>query len=122
MVQIGTRLNVADNSGAKEVMCLSIPGHGKKKYAYLGDMISGVVKKALPQGQIKRHQIATFLIVRTKKEKRRKNGSYIRFDDNAAVLVDKKGNPKGSRILGPIAREIKDIGLNKVASLATEMY
>lgn len=122
MIQVGTRLQVADNTGAKEVLCLSIPGSSKKKYAHLGDMISVVVKKAEAQGQIKNHQIVTGLIVRTKKEQKRCDGSYIRFDQNALVIVDKQGNPKGSRILGPVAREIKEKGFSKIASLATEMY
>lgn len=122
MIQIGTRLKVTDNSGAKEVLCLSIPGHSKQKYARLGQIISCVVKKADSQGQVKEDEILPALIVRTRKELRRQDGSYVRFDDNAVVMIDKAGNPRGSRVLGPIAREIKEMGFNKVASLAPEMY
>lgn len=122
MIQISSTLNVADNSGAKKVLCLSIPGVSKKKYAYIGDEISVVVKGAIPHSAVKDHQIARALIVRTRKEIRRKDGSYIRFDDNAVVLVDKNKQPLGTRVFGPIAKEVKDSGYNKVASLAKEVF
>jgi len=102
-------------------MCLSIPGFSKKKYARIGDTISAVVKLSSPEGSVKKAQIVRALIVRTKKEYRRKDGSYVRFDDNAAVIVDKKGNPLGTRIFGPVAREIKDLGYDKIASMAPEI-
>lgn len=121
MIQAQSYLNVADNTGAKRVMCLSIPGHSKKKYARIGDMISAVVKGADPNGTVRDHQIVQALVVRTKKEKRRGDGSYIRFDDNAVVLIDKTGNPLGTRIMGPIAREIKEQGFSKIASMAPEL-
>jgi large subunit ribosomal protein L14 len=121
MIQVNSLLEVADNSGAKRVKCISIPGVSKKKYAYVGDTISVSVKGALPHGAIKDHQIAQAVIVRTKKEQRRKDGTYIRFDDNAVVLVDKTGQPMGTRVFGPIAKEVKDQGFNKVASLAKEV-
>lgn len=121
MIQVGTRLNAADNSGAKQVLCINIPGSSRKVYAHLGDVITTVVKGANPTGQVKDGQIGKGLIVRTRKEKRRADGSYIRFDDNAAVLIDKQGNPVGTRVTGPIAREIKDVGYSKIASLAKEV-
>lgn len=121
MIQITTQLEVADNSGAKRVLCISIPGASKKKYAYLGDTISVSIKGAIPHGAVKDHEIARAVIVRTKKEKRRPDGTYIRFDDNAVVLVDKNGQPLGTRVFGPIAKEVKDAGFNKVASLAKEV-
>ncbi|MBU0709067.1 50S ribosomal protein L14 [Patescibacteria group bacterium] len=121
MIQPQSYLNVADNSGARTIMCLSIPGYSKKKYGRIGDTISAVVKTASPNGTVSSAQIVRALIVRTRKETRRKDGSYVRFDDNAAVIVDKKGNPIGTRILGPIAREIKDTGHDKIASMAPEI-
>ena len=121
MIQIQSYLQVADNSGAKRVMCLSVPGASKKKYAYVGDKISVAVKGAIPHGAVKDHQIATALVVRTRKELRRSDGTYIRFDDNAVVLIDKNGMPLGTRVFGPIAKEVKDRGYSKVASLAKEV-
>lgn len=121
MIQVGTHLQVADNSGAKRLLCLSIPGASKKKYAYTGDVISVAIKGAIPHGAVNDHEVARAVIVRTKKEQRRADGTYIRFDDNAAVLVDKNGLPLGTRVFGPIAKEVKDRGYNKVASLAKEV-
>ena len=121
MVQISSTLQVADNSGAKKVLVISIPGASKKKYAYLGDIVSVTVKGAIPHGAVEDHQIARAVVVRTKKERRRKDGTYIRFDDNAVVLIDKNGLPLGTRVFGPIAKEVKDRGYNKVASLAKEV-
>lgn len=122
MVQLRTFLNVADNSGAYKLMCINVPGRGNKKTASIGDVITAVVKGAAPQGQVADSAIVKALVVRTRKEVRRRDGSYVRFDDNAGVLIDAQGNPRGSRILGPIAREIKDLGYNKIASLAEEIY
>ena len=121
MVQINSTLNVADNSGAKKVEVISVPGASKKKYAYLGDIVSVAIKGAAPHGAIEDHQIARAVVVRTRKERRRKDGTYIRFDDNAVVLIDKNGLPLGTRVFGPIAKEVKDRGYNRVASLAKEV-
>lgn len=120
MLQLRSILNVADNSGVLELLIIS---GGKKKKFTIGDVVTCTVKKADPQSVIKKGEKIKALIVRTKKEKRRLDGSYIRFDDNAAVLIDPKdGKPKGTRILGPIAREIKELGYSKIASLAKEIY
>ncbi|MBU1110993.1 50S ribosomal protein L14 [Patescibacteria group bacterium] len=121
MIQTHSRLNVTDNSGAREVMCLSIPGHSRKVYAGIGDIISAVVKLASPNGTVSKAEIVRALIVRTRKEKRRTDGSHVRFDDNAVVIIDKKRNPVGTRVFGPIAREIKNLGYDKIASLAPEI-
>lgn len=121
MIQPQTYLQVADNSGAKQVMCLSIPGYSKKKYAGIGDVISAVVKGAVPGSTVSNSEIVRGVIVRTRKEKRRTDGSYVRFDDNAIVVIDKKGNPVATRLFGPIAREVKDLGYAKIASMAQEI-
>ncbi len=121
MLQFGSRIKITDNTGAKEILCINIPGRGRKKYARIGDIINGVVKGADAQGVIKNAEKVRALVVRTKKELRRKDGSYIRFDDNAAVVIEKTGNPKGSRIFGPVAREIKEAGYGKIASMAREV-
>lgn len=124
MLQLRSILRVADNTGAKEAMMIGIPRCGNKKYAYIGNIINVTVKKADPHAQIKKGDKLQAVVVRTKKEKRRKDGSYIRFDDNACVILQAKDvkEPKGTRIFGPIAREIKDLGFNKIASLAAEIY
>lgn len=124
MLQLRSILDVADNTGAKKVMLIGIPKKGARKKAYIGEMITGVVKQALPFGQVKKSDVIQAVIVRTRKEKRRKDGSYIRFDDNACVLIQGKDNkePRGTRVFGPIAKEIKDAGYNKIASLAPEIY
>jgi large subunit ribosomal protein L14 len=120
MVQLRTILNLADNSGAKKLMVIGVsPKIGK--FASLGDVVTCVVEGADPNGSVTDKQIVSGLIVRVRKEKRRKDGSYVRFDDNAAVIIDKQGLPKGTRILGPIAREIKEMGYTKIASLAREV-
>lgn len=121
MVQHRTMLTVADNSGALVLMLIHVMA--KRSYAYVGDIINAVVKGADPQGQVKDGEIVKAVIVRTKKEKRRTDGSYIRFSDNAAVLIDneKDKNPRGTRIFGPVAREVKDVGFSKIASLAKEV-
>lgn len=123
MLQLRSMLNVADNSGAKLAQLIGIPGRGNKTLAGVGDVISVVIKKADPTGQVQAHQITRAVIVRTKKELRRKDGSYIRFDENACVILDAKTQlPKATRIFGPIAREIKSRGFVKIASLAKEIY
>lgn len=122
MIQAESLLKVADNTGAKFVRVITVLGGSKRRYARVGDVITGVVHKALPNGTVKDHQVIRAVIVRTKKEYRRKNGIYIRFDDNAVVIIDKKtGEPLGTAVFGPIAREIKDRGFNKIASLAPEL-
>lgn len=124
MLQLRSMLNIADNTGAKKVQMIGLPGKGNRKYAYIGDVITVAVKEALPYAQVKKSEILPAVIVRTRKEKRRKDGSYIRFDDNACVIVQAIDNhdPRGTRIFGPIAKEIKDLGFNKIASLAEEIY
>ncbi|OGK64419.1 50S ribosomal protein L14 [Candidatus Roizmanbacteria bacterium RIFOXYB2_FULL_41_10] len=123
MLQLRSMITVADNSGAKILQMVGIPGRGNKKIARIGDVITGVVKKADPTGQVQAHQVTRAVIVRTRKELRRPDGSYIRFDENACVILDAKTQlPKGSRVFGPIAREIKQLGFVKIASLAKEIY
>ena len=121
MIQQETRLTVADNSGAKEVLCIKVLGGSRKKYAKLGDLIVVTVKKAIPGGIVKKGEVTKAVIVRTKKELRRKDGSYIRFDDNAAVLLTSAGEPRGTRIFGPVARELRDGGYMKIVSMASEV-
>jgi large subunit ribosomal protein L14 len=121
MIQPFTRLKVADNSGAKEIMCIKVLGGSKRRYARVGDIIVASVKKALPNGKIKKGQVVKAVVVRTKKEMQRENGSLIRFDDNAAVIIDAKKEPIGTRIFGPIAREVRYEGFQKITSLAPEV-
>src|SRR3989344_8283904 len=122
MIQLRTILNVADNSGAKRLMCINVFGGYKKHYGRLGDVITCVVKQAMPHMCVKKSEVVHAVIVRTRKEQRRADGSYIRFDDNAAVVIDKKSKePKGTRIFGPIARELKERGFTKIISLAPEV-
>lgn len=123
MIQHRTMLKVADNTGAKVLMAIHIFGGSKRKFGYIGDILNCVVKEALPTGQVKTGEIVKAVLVRAHKEHKRKDGSYIRFSDNAAVIIDnpKDKNPKGTRIFGPIAREIKDKGFSKIASMATEV-
>jgi large subunit ribosomal protein L14 len=121
MVQNRSILNVADNSGAKKIMMIGISGRSKQRFAHLGDVVTAVVKKADPQGTVKESEIVKAILVRTKKENRRGDGSYIRFDENAAVVIDNSGNPRGTRIFGPVAREIREKGFIKIASLAPEV-
>ncbi len=122
MVQVGTVLNVADNSGAKKLKLIGIPGSSGRRFATVGDTVSAVVSGATAAGALKDHTIIRALIVRTRKEVRRKDGSYIRFDDNAAVVISKDKNMVGTRVFGPIAREIRDEGFLKIASLAKEVW
>lgn len=122
MLQLRSILAPADNCGAKRLRLIQIPGAWKRKWAYAGDVVTAVVDQADPIGVVKDSEIVKAVIVRTRKEWRRKDGSYIRFDDNAAVIIDPKtGEPRGTRIFGPVAREVKDKGFNKIASLATEV-
>jgi large subunit ribosomal protein L14 len=120
MIQQESRLRVADNSGAKEVLCIRVLGGSKRRYASIGDQIVVTVKDATPGG-IKKGTISKAVIVRTKKALRRKDGSYIRFDDNAVVLLNTAGEPRGSRIFGPVARELRDKDYMKIVSLAPEV-
>jgi len=124
MIQLRTILTVADNTGAKKAMMIGLPKKGNRKVAYVGDVITVVVKEALPYSLVKKGDVLPAVIVRTKKEKRRPDGSYIRFDDNACVILAGKGvkDPKGTRVFGPIAKEVKDAGFAKIASLAEEIY
>lgn len=121
MIQSFTRLNVADNSGAKEIMCIKVLGGSKRRYASVGDVIVASVKKALPNGKVKKGQVIKAVIVRTHKEVQRENGSIIRFDDNAAVILDAKQDPIGTRIFGPVAREVRYANFMKIVSLAPEV-
>jgi len=122
MVQRGTNLQVADNSGAKALRVINIPGNSRVRFAYLGQVITASVRGAASGGAIKDHQVVSAVIVRTHKEARRSDGSYIRFDDNAAVIVDKDKNPLGTRIFGPVARELRESGFTKIISMAEEVW
>jgi large subunit ribosomal protein L14 len=121
VIQQETRLKVADNSGAKEVLCFKILGGSKRRYASIGDLIVVTVKNAIPGGMVKKGDVTRAVVVRTRKEVRRKDGSYIRFDDNAAVLLTSAGEPRGTRIFGPVARELRDSGYMKIVSMASEV-
>ncbi len=122
MIQTFTRLVVADNSGAKEIMCINIPGSSRRRYASIGDVIVGAVKEAVPLSQVKKGEVVRAVIVRTAKPHRRADGTYVRFDDNAAVIItDKLNQPRGTRIFGPVARELRDRGFMRIISLAPEV-
>ena len=122
MIQVESRLKVADNSGAKTVMCIRVLGGYKKRYTRIGEVFTAAVKEATPHMPIKKGDVVRAVLVRTKKEIRRADGSYLRFDENACVIIDKeKKDPKGTRIFGPIAREVKNAGFSKIASLAPEV-
>lgn len=122
MIQLRSMLNVADNTGAKKVQCIRVLGGYKKRYARLGDIITAVVKVAEPHGAVKKSEIVHAVVVRTRKEQRRSDGSYIRFDDNAVVIIDKKSKePRGTRIFGPVPRELRAKGFQKIVSLAPEV-
>lgn len=121
MVQMQTYLNAADNSGAKTVQCIKVLGGSKRRTASVGDVIVVAVKDALPNGAIKKGSVHKAVIVRVKKEYRRPDGTYIRFDDNACVLLDANGGPRGKRIFGPVAREIRETEYSKIVSLAPEV-
>jgi large subunit ribosomal protein L14 len=121
MIQAETRLSVADNSGAKEVKCIKVLGGSKKRYASIGDVIVVSVKSAIPGSNIKKKTVLKAVVVRTKKEIKRKDGSAIRFGDNAVVLINEAGEPRGTRIFGPVARELRDKKYMKIISLALEV-
>jgi len=121
MIQQESRVKVADNSGAKEILCIRVLGGTGKRYASVGDKIVGTVKTSTPSGSVKKGQVVKAVMVRVKKEIRRKDGSYIRFDDNACVIIDENGQMKGTRVFGPVARELRDNDFMKVVSLAPEV-
>jgi len=121
MIQMESVLEVADNSGAKRVRCIKVLGGSKRKYATVGDIIVVSIKDAAPNGKVKKGQVARAVIVRTRKEVRRRDGSYIRFDDNSAVLINKEDEPVGTRIFGPVARELRAKKFMKIVSLAPEV-
>jgi large subunit ribosomal protein L14 len=121
MIQIYSRLRVADNTGAKTLMCIHVLGGSGRKYASIGDIIVGTVKQALPRGTVKDGEVVRAVIVRTAKPYRRRDGSYIKFDDNAVVILADENNPKGSRIFGPVARELREKEFTKIISLAPEV-
>ena len=121
MIQSETRLKVADNTGAKEVLCFKVLGGSKRRYASIGDIVVVSVKQAISGGMVKKGEISRAVIVRTRKEVGRKYGSYVRFDDNAAVLLTDSGEPTGTRIFGPVARELREKGFMKIISMAPEV-
>ncbi len=121
MIQDNTRLNVADNSGAKSVQCIKVLGGTRRRYATVGDIIVVAIKEVVPNGPIKKGEVRKAVIVRVRKEYRRDDGSYIRFDENACVLIDAKNEPVGKRVFGPVARELREYNFMKVVSLAPEV-
>jgi len=121
MIQQETRLAVADNTGAKEVLCFKVLGGSRRRYASVGDLIVVTVKNAIPNSTVKKGEISNAVVVRTKKEIRRKDGSYIRFDENAAVLLNAQGEPRGTRIFGPVARELREKKHMRIVSMAPEV-
>jgi len=121
MIQQETRLAVADNTGAKEVLCFKVLGGSRRKYASVGDLIVVTVKSAIPNSSVKKGEVSTAVVVRTKKEIRRRDGSYIRFDENAAVLLNAQGEPRGTRIFGPVARELREKQHMRIVSMAPEV-
>lgn len=121
MVQAQSLLNVADNSGARQLRCIKVLGDSKRRYARIGDLISASVKTAIPGGNVKKGEVVTAVVVRTKKEIRRRDGSYIRFDENAAVILNKESEPVGTRIFGPVARELREKNYMRIVSLAPEV-
>ena len=121
MIQAETRLRVADNTGARELLCIRVRGGSKRRYAGVGDIIVGTVKQATPHGAVKKGEVVTAVVVRTRKQFGREDGTYIAFDENAAVLIDPQNNPRGTRIFGPVARELRDRNFMKIVSLAPEV-
>ena len=121
MIQQETRLKVADNTGAKEVLCIRVLGGSRRRYASVGDLIVVMLKSAIPGGMVKKGETSRAVVVRTRKEVRRADGSYIRFDDNAAVLLNPQSEPRGTRVFGPVARELRDKKFMKIISLAPEV-
>ena len=121
MIQQESRLKVADNTGARELLCIRVRGGSKRRYAGVGDIIVGTVKQATPQGAVKKGEVVQAVVVRTRKQFGRDDGTYIAFDENAAVLIDPQNNPRGTRIFGPVARELRDRNFMKIVSLAPEV-
>ena len=121
MIQLGSRLRLADNSGAKSLKVIRIHPGSKRRFGWVGEMVTAVVDGADPQGQVKDKEIVKAVLVRVRKEQKRPDGSAVRFDENAAVIIDKSGNPRATRIFGPVAREVKERGYTKIASLAPEV-
>tara|TARA_Y100000748_G_scaffold113447_1_gene94929 strand:+ start:3619 stop:3987 length:369 start_codon:yes stop_codon:yes gene_type:complete len=121
MIQQETRLTVADNTGAKEVLCIKVLGGSKKRYARVGDLIVVTIKKSIPSANLKKGEVHKAVVVRTKKESKRKDGTYIRFDDNAVVIVNDNKEPRGTRVFGPVARELRERKFMKILSLAPEV-
>ena len=121
MIQAETRLKVADNTGARELLCIRVKGGSRRRYAGVGDVIVGTVKSATPQGAVKKGEVVQAVVVRTRRQLGRKDGTYISFDENAAVIIDAAGNPRGTRIFGPVARELRDRNYMKIISLAQEV-
>ncbi|MBM7623992.1 50S ribosomal protein L14 [Sporohalobacter salinus] len=121
MIQVESKLNVADNSGARELLCVKILGGSRKQYATIGDTIIATVKEAIPDGMVSKGEVVKAVVVRTQREYRRLDGSYISFDENAAVIIDNNDNPTGTRIFGPVARELRDKKFTRIISLAPEV-
>ncbi len=121
MIQQETRLGVCDNSGAKEILCIRVLGGSRRRYANVGDIIVATVKQATPSGQVKKKSVVRAVVVRTRNQIRRQDGSTIKFDDNAAVIIDEDKQPRGTRIFGPVPRELRDQGYAKIISLAPEV-
>ena len=121
MIQNETRLRVADNTGAREILTIRVMGGSRRRYASVGDIIVGTVKQAVPHGSVKKGEVVRAVVVRTKKPFGREDGTYISFDENAAVIIDAQNNPRGTRIFGPVARELRDGGFMKIVSLAPEV-
>jgi large subunit ribosomal protein L14 len=121
MIQNETRLRVADNTGAREILCIRVKGGSRRRYAHVGDVITATVKQATPNGTVKKGDVVTAVIVRTKKPFGRDDGTYISFDENAAVIIDEQNNPRGTRVFGPVARELRERNFMKIVSLAPEV-
>jgi large subunit ribosomal protein L14 len=121
MIQAETRLRVADNTGARELLCIRVRGGSRRRYAGVGDVIVGTVKSAVPQGSVRKGEVVQAVVVRTRRQFGRKDGTYIAFDENAAVLIDNANNPRGTRIFGPVARELRERNFMKIVSLAPEV-
>jgi large subunit ribosomal protein L14 len=121
MIQAESRLRVADNTGAREILCIRVKGGSRRRYAGVGDVIVGTVKSATPRGSVRKGEVVQAVVVRTRKELGRRDGTYIAFDENAAVLIDNANNPRGTRIFGPVARELRERNFMKIVSLAPEV-
>jgi large subunit ribosomal protein L14 len=121
MIQAETRLRVADNTGARELLCIRVRGGSRRRYAGVGDVIVGTVKSAAPQGAVRKGEVVQAVVVRTRRQFGRRDGTYIAFDENAAVLIDNANNPRGTRIFGPVARELRERNFMKIVSLAPEV-